>query len=415
MDSLAYLHLALVYEGVDTSSDRPLSGVNWSKLSTNAFIHFLSIALSLGILSIAVQASAAIQRGDSGPEVTEVQERLRQLRYFETTPTGYFGSVTEKSVKRLQRNCGLKADGIVGTSTYNCLFSVRNTYYNPGQTQPYNYYPILQRGDNGKAVLQLKQWLAVNGYTQPTLNEDFDIVTEAELRRFQREHRLVVTGVADKTTWITLVNYGYNYGYPIPTEVSSVGRLPLSIPLTPPFPESGLPSTNFNPEEISLPNNCGLQICDRGSAVATLQRYLILLNYLQGTPTGYYGSSTKEAIRRFQRDNNLYATGIADPETQRILLEKVSSCQQLCNVQNSDGEFPLLQEGATGKTVRYLQQRLKATRFYNGRITGNFGSKTRTAVMKLQEFCNLDPTGVVDSTTWGILNSGSNIGYFPES
>jgi peptidoglycan hydrolase-like protein with peptidoglycan-binding domain len=342
MDSLAYLHLALVYEGVDTSSDRPLQGINWSKLSTSAFVHFLSIALTLVILSIAVQASAAVKFGDNGAEVTAVQQRLRQLGYFNMNPTGYFREITRNAVIRFQRDRGLRADGIVGTTTYNLLFG-RSIYYNSTPTQPYNYYPILQRGDSSPAVLQLKQWLAVNGYTQPTLDQNFDIVTEAELRRFQREHRLTVTGVADKTTWIALVNYGY----PIPTEVSSIGRLPQPLPFTPPFPENGVPSTNFNPEDISLPKNCSLQFGDRNSAVVTLQRYLISLNYLQGTATGYYGPSTQEAVRRFQRDNNLYASGIADPETQRILFQQASSYEPLPNSQNFNTRiFPRLQPRA---------------------------------------------------------------------
>jgi len=405
MDSLAYLHLALVYEGVDTSSDRPLPRVNWSKLSTSAFVHFLSIALSLGILSIAVQASAAIQRGDSGPEVTEVQERLRQLRYFETTPTGYFGSVTEKSVKRLQRNCGLKADGIVGTSTYNCLFSVRNTYYNPRQTQPYNYYPILQRGDNNQAVLQLKQWLAVNGYTQPTLNEDFDIVTEAELRRFQREHRLTVTGVADKTTWIALVNYGY------PASTVDVSSIVLpQLPIQPPFGENNrIPGSSFYEPSPSPPNNCALQVGDRGLDVVTLQGYLISLNYLQGSPTGCYDRATQMAIRQFQRDNNLYATGIADLQTQRILSQRVSLCTGQGGVTISEaGGWPILRKGSRGDQVSYLQRLLTAKGYYVPN-TGFFGDSTRKAVMDLQEYYNLDPTGVVDLTTWRFLNSAPNM------
>jgi peptidoglycan hydrolase-like protein with peptidoglycan-binding domain len=404
MDSLAYLHLALVYEGVDTSSDRPLSGVNWSKLSTSAFVHFLSIALSLGILSIAVQASAAIQFGESGQEVTAVQERLRQLGYFETTPTGYFGKITKNAVISFQRAQGLKADGIVGTSTYNRLFG-RSIYYNPGQTQPYNYYPILQRGDNSKAVLQLKQWLAVNGYTQPTLNEDFDIVTEAELRRFQREHRLVVTGVADKTTWISLVNYGY------PGLEANNPLQPLPLPFTPPFPDNAPSSKGFNPKYPSVPSNCSLKMGDRNSCVTTLQKYLISLNYLQGSATGYYDLSTREAVSRFQIANNLYVTGIADAETQRILFQQANIYEPLPGVQNLNAGWPILQEGSNQReAVRYLQQRLKATGFYtNGGITGNFASKTKKAVMDLQEYYGLEPTGVVDSATWRALNSAPNM------
>jgi len=405
MDSLAYLHLALVYEGVDTSSDCPLPGVNWSKLSTSAFVHFLSIALSLGILSIAVQASAAVQRGDRNSQVTAVQERLQQLGYFETTPTGYFGSVTEKSVMRFQRDRGLTADGVVGTRTYNALFfGVRSGSYNTNPSQLYNnpsqsysYYPMLQRGDNNDTVRQLKQWLAVNGYNRPTIDNDFDLVTEAELRRFQRDKRLTVTGVTDRTTWIALLNYG------------SYEPLPLNIVNPEPLP-SPPPSFGFSTEPLPQNNNL-LKMGDRNPSVLTLQRYLISLNYLQGSATGYYDLSTREAVSRFQIANNLYASGIADGETQRILFQQANIYEPLPRVQNLNaGGFPVLQAGSQGNAVRYLQQRLKDTGFYTtGGITGNFASKTKKAVMDLQEYYGLEPTGVVDLTTWRALNSAPNM------
>jgi peptidoglycan hydrolase-like protein with peptidoglycan-binding domain len=414
MDSLAYLHLALVYEGVDTSSDRPLSGVNWSKLSTSAFVHFLSIALSLGILSIAVQASAAVQFGDNNPEVTAVQERLRQLRYFNTTPTGYFGKITKDAVMRFQRDRGLTSDGVVGTRTYNALFfGVRSGSYstNPSQSystnpsQSYSYYPMLQRGDNNDTVRQLKQWLAVNGYNRPTIDNDFDLVTEAELRRFQRDKRLTVTGVTDRTTWIALLNYGYpglEANNPLP---------PLPLPFTPPFPDNAPSSKGFNPKYPSVPSNCSLKMGDRGSAVTNLQKYLISLNYLQGSATGYYDLSTREAVSRFQIANNLYVTGIADADTQRILFQQANIYEPLPGVQNLNAGWPILQEGSNQKAaVRYLQQQLKDKGFYtNGGITGNFASKTKKAVMDLQEYSGLEPTGVVDSATWRILNSAPNM------
>jgi peptidoglycan hydrolase-like protein with peptidoglycan-binding domain len=214
-----------------------------------------------------------------------------------------------------------------------------------------------------------------------------------------------VTGVTDRTTWIALLNYGY------PGLEANNYLPPLPLPFTPPFPDNAPSSKGFNTKYPSLPSNCSLQMGDRGSSVLTLQKYLISLNYLQGSATGYYDLSTREAVSRFQIANNLYASGIADAETQRILFQQANIYEPLPRVQNLNaGGFPVLQAGSQGNAVRYLQQRLKATGFYtNGGITGNFASKTKQAVMDLQEYYGLEPTGVVDLATWRALNSAPNM------
>ena len=49
--------------------------------------------------------------GDAGPAVSQVQRRLG------ITPTGYFGSITQRAVRNFQINNGLLADGQVGPQT----------------------------------------------------------------------------------------------------------------------------------------------------------------------------------------------------------------------------------------------------------------------------------------------------------
>jgi len=98
METLAYLHLALANEeptetdyGDLTSSWESLKQLsrgaihqvwNQPKFSTSAAVSLLSFSIALGVLGITHQASAAVQEGDQGTEVTAVQQRLQELGYF---------------------------------------------------------------------------------------------------------------------------------------------------------------------------------------------------------------------------------------------------------------------------------------------------------------------------------------------
>ncbi|OGF62894.1 hypothetical protein A2662_04520 [Candidatus Giovannonibacteria bacterium RIFCSPHIGHO2_01_FULL_45_33] len=60
-----------------------------------------------------------LQRGMTGDEVKELQEFLKQFPeiYPEGLVTGYFGSLTEAAVKRLQEQNGIETVGVVGPKT----------------------------------------------------------------------------------------------------------------------------------------------------------------------------------------------------------------------------------------------------------------------------------------------------------
>jgi hypothetical protein len=63
-----------------------------------------------------------------------------------------------------------------------------------------------------------------------------------------------------------------------------------------------------------------LQKGDSGDGVLAIQQKLVELGYLSGTPDGNFGKKTVEAIKKYQGDMGLEATGIADDATQRLIL-----------------------------------------------------------------------------------------------
>ena len=65
----------------------------------------------------------SIRRGDTGDSVVEIQKRLSELGYLNSSADGKFGSGTEQAVKDFQSANSLSASGVVDEGTYNELFS----------------------------------------------------------------------------------------------------------------------------------------------------------------------------------------------------------------------------------------------------------------------------------------------------
>ncbi len=66
-----------------------------------------------------------------------------------------------------------------------------------------------------------------------------------------------------------------------------------------------------------------LQIGSENNDVSILQSMLSQAGYLFVTPNGYFGPSTKAAVKRFQNDNGVPATGIVGPSTRNALNERL--------------------------------------------------------------------------------------------
>ena len=64
-------------------------------------------------------AAPVLQRGDQGPEVTELQLRLRQLNLYTGDADGYFSSQVETAVRNYQWARGIQTDepGVYGAAT----------------------------------------------------------------------------------------------------------------------------------------------------------------------------------------------------------------------------------------------------------------------------------------------------------
>jgi peptidoglycan hydrolase-like protein with peptidoglycan-binding domain len=128
--------------------------------------------------------------GDRGDEVLKIQQRLKDLEYYEyPTTTGYYGPVTQEAVARFQRTNGMTETGVADAKTTALLFLDNASYY------------CLSPGDKGSDVTLLQKRLSDLGFlTSDSVTGYFGQVTEQALMEFQAQSGLSVDAKAGKNT-----------------------------------------------------------------------------------------------------------------------------------------------------------------------------------------------------------------------
>jgi peptidoglycan hydrolase-like protein with peptidoglycan-binding domain len=73
------------------------------------------------LLSTPYKPGLLMKKGMQGSDVEKLQQDLKRLGYFQANVTGFYGDITVNSVKKLQKEYGLHADGITGENTLNLI------------------------------------------------------------------------------------------------------------------------------------------------------------------------------------------------------------------------------------------------------------------------------------------------------
>ncbi|MHC5766169.1 MAG: peptidoglycan-binding domain-containing protein [Nostoc sp.] len=366
MENLAYLHLAFAYEDSTPSELVSLSSLfnkaaapDWKRLSGRAWKYMLPLALSLSILG-AVSSVMALEKGDQGPSVRNLQQKLKTAGFYQASVTQVYDVSTQEAVRRFQKAAGLPVDGIVGASTLQKLESWQAKKPTTTATQAKKTTAVsaqakkpsptssassatskrrnpnyLAKGDEGEDVRALQERLRVAGFYYGNATGIFGPITEESVKRFQDSYKLSVDGIAGPATLSKLPGTGIGDGEEAPKKAV---------------------------------NRDKLRVGDRGEPVRIVQEQLIQAGYLEGEPNGYYGPYTADAVRRFQAANFLKASGVAGPTTRAKLYSSVNTA--------SKSEFNTLE----------IQTRLRERGFYKGKLNGVMADDTKKAIKQAQEF-----------------------------
>ncbi len=330
-----------------------------------------------------------LHQGDDNPYVITLQKKLIELGYLKGSADGSYGSATVAAVRAFQSNNGLKADGIAGGETQKLLYSGKasgasgsgsatgdSAGNNAGSSAAAGNYTTLKTGMKGDEVKALQQRLIELGYLAASATGYYGAATAAAVRAFQRAHGLTADGKAGSITQSVLFS----------SAAKAAGG-------------SGSGSST----DATLRQ--GMSSAD----VKSLQQKLIELGYLKSSATGYFGSATLTAVKKFQEANGLTADGVAGPATMNKLYANPVSASGTTSSQANTSAYSTLKRGQTSEDIKRMQQMLKQLGYLSAGATGYFGSATYAAVKEFQAANNLSVDGVAGPGTLTVLYSGNAV------
>ena len=285
--------------------------------------------------------------GMSGEDVKEVQQYLKNLGYLDSVVDGSYGNVTKAAAIMFQANESLYVDGEIGNASYKVM------------QQTSNKFSVLKKGMSGNAVKVMQTYLIKLGYLGGVADGGFGAVTEAAVKKFQSVNGLYADGEAgiktlsvlygaspksntnntvkslDRTLKVgctgsdvkevqqCLKNLGYldsvvDGSYGNATKVAAmIFQANESL-----YVDGEIGNVSYKVMQQTTKKFTTLKKGISGNAVKVMQTYLIKLGYLGGVADGNFGAVTEAAVKKFQKDNGLYADGEAGIKTLSVLYKK---------------------------------------------------------------------------------------------
>ena len=138
----------------------------------------------------------AMGRGSGGTEVSDLQQRLIDLGYYDGEVSGRYDTDTIAAVKRVQADLGLAQSGVTTGELANLLYSA-DAPVSAGQI-------TLQEGRSGPVVKRLQSALSELGFYDGEMDSVYDVDVADAVRRFQGACNYKVDGIATPEVQQTL-------------------------------------------------------------------------------------------------------------------------------------------------------------------------------------------------------------------
>lgn len=187
--------------------------------------------------------AASLKEGMKGSSVTELQSKLKKLGYFNAQPTGYYGSLTEASVKKFQSQHRLTVDGKAGDNTISVINKVL-----AGNKATATRKTAASKADTSYKGL-LTPWFkgAENVFTRGAVAKVYDIATGLSFnaRRTYGYNHADCEPLTAKDTQIMKKIYGGDWSWSRRAVIVTVGGKKLAASMAG-MPHAGLENVKAN-------------------------------------------------------------------------------------------------------------------------------------------------------------------------
>lgn len=400
---------------------------------------------------------SGLKLGSTGEKVYALQRDLTTLGYYYGDITGHFGTMTQTAVKKFQKSRGLTQDGVAGTDTLNAISSaVRGSTGSDSAlgSTGVSVAGTLREGDSGDAVRDMQLRLQKLGYYYGEVTGHFGTLTRKAVRAFQDDNDLTVDGVAGSATLKLLSSL--TGGGSIITNPSVGGGTVV---------DEADSYAVISKDNVYLRKSYSTSSAAIAS-MGVDTRVRVTRKYTVSGETWYYISVTLDGVshKGYVRADMVSFTndwddswGVDTGEAEILGMirvtatsvnvrddwgtdakvvgtasigdvfyyidtvegwfqtkagywisrdyVKVMSDDEVNDYTNNGGTISnTYREGDTGTMVKWIQETLADLGYYDGEITGNFGSLTKEAVRLFQRDHDLGSDGVAGPKTIAKLN-----------
>ena len=319
--------------------------------------------------------------GDASAAVKDLQERLKELGYYNGGISGVFDTETQTAVKRFEKTYGVMQTGMATAVFQTKLYAEDAPVYGSEayDTAVVSQYTTLQKGDVGSSVYALQHRLKELGYPMRDLSGVYDEDTANAVKLFAAAY-----GLPNQTVAFVALQ----------KELYSEGAIAYS-------------------DNTVATSSGGTSVLSRGNAGAQVmkaQNRLIELGYMTGSASGIFDDATEAAVRAFEVACQRTATGRLTSELQNLLFSDFAPSYG--TIYAGDGiTYADLEYGDEGDAVRRLQDRLIELGYASGAGNGLYGNETTAAMRAFQHYNGLAETGSASSADQALLFSAAAISY----
>lgn len=342
------------------------------------------------VKTVSPVSGALISSGSTGPAVSALQTRLKELGYYKGSVDGICGSGTVSAIRAFQKKIGMNDTGKADAATQAVLYAGTAPRADATATPRPTVTPTSIPTNRPAAT------------AAPTFPFTTYTLSSVNLRKGKSTNttRLLTIPKGAQISVLALeegylkVSYGGKTGY-IVSEYAYV-------------PSQYAPGSSLKEDSDAQQNYPYLQSGSSGKVVALLQEAFKELGFYSGSVDGSFGVSTLAAMKAFQKKNGIKQDGIASPEVLKLIFEGKPK-----NSRGSSVNVKVLPPIAgyemrlndVGDAVTQLQTQLKSLGYFTGTLGRTYNSETQKAVRKFQQEHNLYVDGIAGEKTQRLLNA----------